>query len=147
MCYLHKWICLRSKNMIWHKVISVIDVLQCFKLMEDGVTMETGVNALLNVTEELKPEHELVTTLLQKTEERSVPEMPQRAESATQTLVQIWLQVSFDFNSLIWKKRSVEAVSDSRWRFGPWCLALSSSNLLVILNTAPIQKDLWPLSI
>ena len=53
------------------------------------MTMETGVNALLNVTEEPKPERELVITLLQRTEEQNVPEMPQRAESATQTLVQI----------------------------------------------------------
>ena len=50
--------------------------------MEDGVIMETGQNALLNVKEKPKPEHELVITLLQRTVERSVPEILIEPESA-----------------------------------------------------------------
>ena len=49
--------------------------------------METGVSALLSAAEALNPEHELVTTLLQRMEEQSVSEMLRRAENATQTLV------------------------------------------------------------
>ena len=42
------------------------------QLMEDGVTMETGHNALLCVKEELKQEKELVLNLLLKMEELTV---------------------------------------------------------------------------
>ena len=48
--------------------ISIISL----QLMEDGVSLETGQNALLCVKEELKQEQELVLNLLQKMEEQTV---------------------------------------------------------------------------
>ena len=42
------------------------------QLMADGVSLETGQNALLSAEEELKQEQELVLNLLQKTEELTV---------------------------------------------------------------------------
>ena len=58
-------------------------VIQC---MEDGVLTKTGPSALLTVTEELKPEHEHVTILLRRMEEKNVLEMLQRAETVTLSL-------------------------------------------------------------
>ena len=49
--------------------------------------METGPSALLNVTEELNPEHEHVTILLRRTEEQNALEMLQKAENVTLSLV------------------------------------------------------------
>ena len=47
------------------------------------MTLETGQNVLLHVMEELKPEVELVQTLLLQTEELTVQETALKLENAT----------------------------------------------------------------
>ena len=53
------------------------------------MTSETGQNVLLNVMEELRPEVELVQTLLLQTEELTVKETVLNPENATRKHVQV----------------------------------------------------------
>jgi hypothetical protein len=53
------------------------------QLMVDGVTLEIGLNALLNVEEELEAGARLVTTQFQKMEGKTVRGMIQRLRLAT----------------------------------------------------------------
>ena len=81
----------------------------------DGVHMESGLCALLDVVEELKPEHELVTILLRKTEEQNVLEMLQRAENVTLSrvhLLEVLVYLSF-VSPGIWSSQQNIAILSS----------------------------------
>ena len=54
--------------------------------MEVGVILEIGLIAQPNVVEELKPETEPATTLLQNTVVQTVKDMTQKHEHASQNL-------------------------------------------------------------
>ena len=55
------------------------------------MTLETGQNVLLHVMEELKPEVELVQTLLLQTEELTVQETALKPKTATRRAAQVIL--------------------------------------------------------